>query len=174
VDAIREYLKEYKTTWSGINGEIVIGIINHCDEHRQAAAATAKRAAKREKFVIPTPEQVGAYFKEIGYGVDPQSWCDFYEARGWHCGKAPMLSWKAACRQAKTNGWQFGKPMPGGGYAPSRPSNASPYAEPVFDWRRAIATKWPRDENPDRPAFEERDHWTDVPLTIRTELLQSL
>ena len=39
--------------------------------------------------------------------VDPQSFIDFYEAKGWMVGKTPMKNWKAACRNAENwERWQ--------------------------------------------------------------------
>jgi len=53
-----------------------------------------------------------------------------------------------------------------------RRNGADPYTEPSFDWRRAIATKYPRETYPDREAWEEADTWLQVPLSIRQEMLK--
>jgi len=44
---------------------------------------------------------VTAYVRERGSSVDPQSFIDFYAAKGWLVGKTPMKDWKAACRNAE-------------------------------------------------------------------------
>ena len=55
----------------------------------------------RTRFVPPTVEQVAEYVKQRGSRVDPQGFIDFYAAKGWLVGKAPMKDWKAACRNAE-------------------------------------------------------------------------
>ena len=41
--------------------------------------------------------------------MDPQAFLDFYQARGWMVGKAPMRDWRAACRNAES--WErWGRP----------------------------------------------------------------
>lgn len=55
----------------------------------------------RTRFVPPTVEQVAEYVKQRGSRVDPQGFIDFYAAKGWLIGKAPMKDWKAACRNAE-------------------------------------------------------------------------
>jgi len=55
----------------------------------------------RPRFVPPTVEEVAAYVKQRGSAVDPQGFIDFYAAKGWLIGKAPMRDWKAACRNAE-------------------------------------------------------------------------
>lgn len=44
----------------------------------------------RKKFVPPTLDEVTAYIRERKSRVDPQSFIDFYEAKGWLVGKSPM------------------------------------------------------------------------------------
>jgi len=46
------------------------------------------------------------------------------------------------------------------------------YQEPAFDWRRLIATKWPRELMPDRPAYEEMP-WLQISITVRAEVLKA-
>lgn len=46
----------------------------------------------------PLPAEVEAYAKSIGFDLDADHFCDYYEARGWLIGKHPMKSWKAAVR----------------------------------------------------------------------------
>lgn len=45
------------------------------------------------------------------------------------------------------------------------------YSTPTFDFCRVIALKWPRDQFPDRPAYEEMA-WKEIPLTVRQEVLR--
>jgi hypothetical protein len=67
-----------------------------------------KKKAKR--FQKPTPEQVTAYAKTIGFDLDGNRFCDHYEAKGWLLGKSPMKSWQAAVRTWKSNQAEAAKP----------------------------------------------------------------
>lgn len=49
-------------------------------------------------FIPPSVDDVRAYCTERGNNVDPQSFVDFYESKGWMIGKNKMKDWKAAVR----------------------------------------------------------------------------
>lgn len=51
-----------------------------------------------KRFVKPTADEVRAYCAERGNHVDAQAFVDFYAAKGWKVGSAPMKDWKAAVR----------------------------------------------------------------------------
>ena len=53
---------------------------------------------KSGRFEPPDVEMVRAYCRERGNGVDPQTFVDFYESKGWMVGKNKMKNWKAAVR----------------------------------------------------------------------------
>ena len=65
-----------------------------------------ERKEQREKVVVekaprfcpPTVDEVKAYCLEKNYTVDAESFCDFYESKGWFVGKNKMKSWQAAVR----------------------------------------------------------------------------
>lgn len=60
---------------------------------------------KKGAFKKPTVEEVTAYCRERGNSVDPESFYDFYQSKGWRIGKEPMKDWKAAVRTwEKRNG----------------------------------------------------------------------
>jgi len=46
----------------------------------------------------PTPAEVTAYAKSIGFDLDGEYFCDFYESRGWKYGKTKIECWKACVR----------------------------------------------------------------------------
>ena len=52
---------------------------------------------KRGRFTPPTVDEVRAYCGEKGYTFDPETFCAFYESKGWRVGNSPMKSWRAAC-----------------------------------------------------------------------------
>lgn len=51
-----------------------------------------------KRFVKPAADEVRAYCAERGNHVDAQAFVDFYTAKGWKVGSAPMKDWKAAVR----------------------------------------------------------------------------
>ena len=60
-----------------------------------------KREVKREaatRFSPPTAEEVAAYVKERGSGVDAERFVDYYISKGWKVGGQPMKDWRAAVR----------------------------------------------------------------------------
>ena len=63
--------------------------------------------AKPKKFQKPTIEQIKAYCQEANKNIDAEAFFDFYEAKGWVVGKAPMKDWKAAVRNWAKNESQF-------------------------------------------------------------------
>lgn len=54
-------------------------------------------------FKPPAVDDVRAYCTERGNNVDPQSFIDFYESKGWMIGKNRMRDWKAAVRTWERN-----------------------------------------------------------------------
>ena len=52
----------------------------------------------KKRFTKPTLDEVRAYCQERNNKVDPESFIDFYESKGWKIGKDTMKDWKAAVR----------------------------------------------------------------------------
>jgi len=62
-------------------------------------------------FAKPTPLKVEEYAKTISFSVSGQTFCDYYEARGWkYKGNVAMKDWKAAVRTWKKNQKSDGQP----------------------------------------------------------------
>ena len=55
------------------------------------------------KFIRPKPNEVEDYAQQIGFSLDGNHFCDYYEARGWQLNTGPMKDWKAAVRTWKRN-----------------------------------------------------------------------
>lgn len=53
---------------------------------------------KRVSFTPPTVEEVKAYCQERNNNVNPQSFVDFYQSKGWKVGNTSMKDWKACVR----------------------------------------------------------------------------
>ena len=54
-------------------------------------------------FIRPTLEEVRAYCEERNNSVDPETFINFYESKGWYVGKTKMRDWKAAVRTWEKN-----------------------------------------------------------------------
>lgn len=57
------------------------------------------------KFIPPTVKEVEEYGASIGYAISGEKFVYSYEQKGWRVGKNKMVSWKAAIRNWKVNGW---------------------------------------------------------------------
>lgn len=68
------------------------------DNKREGADKPAPLPTKTKRFVKPTLDDVRAYCMERQNSVDPESFIDFYESKGWKVGNQPMKDWKAAVR----------------------------------------------------------------------------
>lgn len=60
--------------------------------------ASADKPPRASRFSPPSLEEVSAYCLARGSAVDPRSFLDFYEAKGWMIGRQRMKDWKAAVR----------------------------------------------------------------------------
>lgn len=78
---------------------------------------------KRTVFKPPTLEEVKAYCRERGKGVDPERWYNYYTANGWKVGKTKMVDWKAAVRT-----WEQKE-----GKSPKATKNTNPFLDMVGD-----------------------------------------
>ena len=58
--------------------------------------AVNKEGGKKERFIPPTVDEVEAYCKKLGYGMDAEHFVAYYTANGWKVGKNPMKSWQSA------------------------------------------------------------------------------
>jgi hypothetical protein len=66
-----------------------------------------KEKESDKRFVKPTIEEIGAYFKLIDYDVPniAQKFFNYYEANGWKVGKNKMKNWHSACQTWKINAY---------------------------------------------------------------------
>lgn len=56
------------------------------------------RAPSSRRFTPPSVDEVAAYCRERGNGVDAQRFVDFYASKGWRVGSSGMRDWRAAVR----------------------------------------------------------------------------
>lgn len=76
---------------------------NNKQESSECEAKEKEKVKEKVKdnnkiFKPPSVDDVRAYCDERGNNVDPQSFVDFYESKGWMIGKNKMKDWKAAVR----------------------------------------------------------------------------
>jgi ribosomal protein S8 len=65
---------------------------------------------KGTRFTPPSVDEVNNYCNQRNNLVDPQTFIDFYQAKGWMVGKNKMKDWKACVRTWETNRKQRSKP----------------------------------------------------------------
>lgn len=71
------------------------------DKDKEKDKEKNKKTIKR--FTPPTVEEVRSYCTERGNNVDPQTFVDFYEAKGWMVGSNHMKDWRACVRTWEKN-----------------------------------------------------------------------
>ena len=72
-------------------------VVNH-------SSSTKKRVSQgcqKPPFRKPTPAEVAAYGRQIGFEIDGEKFVDYYASKGWVVGKSPMKDWRAAVRTWK-------------------------------------------------------------------------
>ena len=89
IKEIKENIKEIKP--EGFTKKAPKGLSSH-----------TPRKSSQKRFQKPTVEEIDAYCKERGNGIDAQRFFDYYESKGWVVGKSPMKDWKAAIRTWET------------------------------------------------------------------------
>ena len=72
---------------------------------------------KEERFRKPSFNEVSDYCTERRNGIDPQTFIDFYDSKGWKVGNTPMKDWRAAIRTWESK--RKNEPLPRNSAAPS-------------------------------------------------------
>lgn len=63
-----------------------------------------KRGDRGARMIPPTVGDVAAYCAQRGNGIDARQFVDFYTAKGWRVGNAPMKDWQACVRTWEARG----------------------------------------------------------------------
>ena len=58
----------------------------------------SSRPSRTQRFHPPATQEVALYCAERKNGLDAESFCDYYAARGWRLSAGPMKDWRAAVR----------------------------------------------------------------------------
>ena len=80
-------------------------------KERVETIAPQSIAAPLTRFVRPTLEEISAYCQERNNNINPQSFYDFYESKGWRVGNQPMKDWKASVRTWEQRNTDRNKPI---------------------------------------------------------------
>jgi uncharacterized protein YdaU (DUF1376 family) len=100
-------IKSAEKRWSGhvttVKPRLQPGHKPDCNPSSSSSSSSSKKLSNTI-FIIPTMEQVSAYCKERGKGINPQTWMDHYTSNGWMIGKNKMKDWKAAVRTWESRG----------------------------------------------------------------------
>lgn len=88
----------------------------------------------RARFTPPSVEEVAAYCQERGNKVDPETFIDFYTAKGWKVGSQPMKDWKAAVRTWEKRRAGYSAPVYSGRRDPNDTTWQVKKPEDYEDW----------------------------------------
>ena len=94
------------------------------------------KSATTTKFLIPSFLEVSEYAKSIGFNLDGQKFCDYYETNGWKVGRNSMKSWQAAVRT-----WKNRDAEHGGFIQPHKSAPPAPLKKNFDDIRNEIVVK---------------------------------
>ncbi len=75
-----------------------IGVEKEMERNGNGNGVIDTKRAPVARFVPPSVEDVAAYCKERGNGIDAQHFVDFYAARGWKYGNTQIKDWQACVR----------------------------------------------------------------------------
>ena len=71
---------------------------NPNDNDNESDNDNDSKETKQRKFVKPSVDEVRQYCQERQNNVDPETFVDFYESKGWKVGSNAMKDWKSAVR----------------------------------------------------------------------------
>lgn len=69
---------------------------NNGDRNKEEGSTPLPPKGGREKFQPPALDEVSAYCRERGNGIDAEAFIAFYASKGWKVGSTPMKDWRAA------------------------------------------------------------------------------
>jgi len=133
IDEPKESFPEERSLSDWSETQILDYLVATADEPKPRAKRLRKTADRLDpptKFVKPDLEEVSAYFTELK-ALDPDSFFDFYESKGWLVGKVSMKDWRASARKWVRENQSNGKGN-GNGSAHRGSGKRSLTAEDVF------------------------------------------
>ena len=107
----RDYMKGYMRDYREKQKQLASGVesckllrkpnVSDAEENKELDTDIEKEinsADKPRRFVKPTVEEIAEYCTERQNKINPQSFFDWNESKGWRVGNSPMKDWKAAIR----------------------------------------------------------------------------
>lgn len=100
-----KFCEYYSTQFNGVLNSVDRGIklsltggVKHSLTNNKELNNKDNNKDNRVAFTPPTVEEVAQYCAERHNGIDPETFIDFYQSKGWKVGNAKMKDWKAAVR----------------------------------------------------------------------------
>ena len=91
-----------KARWDKVSSDAnALRTESECNATQDTIPITQDTIPKKKRaspFQPPSLDLVTLYVRDKNYHVDPSSFIDFYESKGWMVGKNKMKDWKAAIR----------------------------------------------------------------------------
>jgi uncharacterized protein YdaU (DUF1376 family) len=84
-------------------GSEMVGTKREPKGNSSSSSSSSSSKKKKDIIIPPKIEDVTAYCQKRNNGIDPQTFIDHYEARGWIIGKNRMKDWMAAVRTWENN-----------------------------------------------------------------------
>ena len=107
-----------------VNPQLTHGVTDREDREEKTEKTLAPKSP-RQRFVVPTLEQVETQCSEIGLPlIEAQKFINHYESKGWMVGKTRMQLWKSALA-----GWKLRRDES------SQPGSIQPAVKKDIDWR---------------------------------------
>jgi hypothetical protein len=107
-----------------VNPQLTRGVTDREDREEKTEKTLAPKSP-RQRFVVPTLEQVETQCSEIGLPlIEAQKFINHYESKNWMVGKTRMHSWKSALA-----GWKLRRDES------SQSGSAQPTVKKDIDWR---------------------------------------
>lgn len=110
----RDYIRRKKEREASLNDASVTPLLQVGDAEKEIEKEIEleiekeleidKGAKPDRKVIPPTLDMVKDYCWKRGNTVDPESFFNFYESKGWYIGKSKMKDWQAAVRTWEGNG----------------------------------------------------------------------
>lgn len=114
-------------------------LITNIQNNEETKKLTNKRTnySRKSKFVVPTVDEVRFYCQERNNNIDPETFIDFYESKGWMVGRNKMKDWKAAIRTWEKGGKDNGRTNQTQGCSTTEQKPSERYASTFASLRHA-------------------------------------
>lgn len=74
-------------------------------EEKESCTPKTKSKHTSKRFIKPSVDEIKDYCGQNDINIDCEYFYDYYEMRGWYCGKSKMKDWKSAVRNWNRNNY---------------------------------------------------------------------